>query len=143
MENINQALCEVYDIINHLEPRLYNKIPKDFIETIKENMDNTYQPKIDYSISINKQNLLKDTRIILSLIYRNYICSKEKREALKYDDIVKLKKEQEENARGFNCEDVFNKKKEESHRTESDELVEYKQDVFTKIANYIKKILKR
>lgn len=79
-ENINRAFSEVYDIINHLDEKLYNKIPQQFIEMIKENKDNTYHPHIDYNISINEQKLMKDTRIILSLIYREYIYSNENRE---------------------------------------------------------------
>lgn len=50
---------------------------------------------IDYSKSINEQELLKDTRIILSLIYRDYICSKEEKNEL----LLKDKKEIEEQER--------------------------------------------
>ena len=110
-ENINQAFSEVYDIINHFEKRIYNKIPTRFIEMIKANKDNSYQPQIDYSISINKQKLLKETRIILSLIYRDYICSNEKREELKYNDMIEIKEYQE---KIYNPDNLFKKK---SYRT--------------------------
>ena len=36
---INQAFCEVYDIINHMEKSLYNKIPKGFIKMLYDNKD--------------------------------------------------------------------------------------------------------
>lgn len=139
MENINQAFSEVYDIINHLDTKLYNRIPRGFIEMIKANKDNTYQPKIDYNISINRQKLLKDTRTILSLIYRDYICSDEKREELKYNDIMELKKEQEENAIEFNYDDIFKKKKQDASINLNTEIVEYKENIFKKIINFIKK----
>ena len=71
--NINQAFSEVYDIVNHIEKDLYNKIPKNFIAMLEKNKDEKYVPQIDYSKSINEQKLLKDTRVILSLIYRDYI----------------------------------------------------------------------
>lgn len=139
MENINQAFSEVYDIINHLDTKLYNRIPTSFIEMIKENKDNTYQPQIDYRISINKQKLLKDTRTILSLIYRDYICSVQKREELKYNDIMELKKEQEENAIELNHEDIFKKKKQDVSINLNTEIVEYKENIFKRIINFIKK----
>ena len=139
MENINQAFSEVYDIINHLDTKLYNRIPMGFIEMIKANKDNTYQPKIDYNISINRQKLLKDTRTILSLIYRDYICSDEKRKELKYNDIMELKKEQEENAIEFNYDDIFKKKKQDASINLNTEIVEYKENIFKKIINFIKK----
>lgn len=138
MENINQAFSEVYDIINHLDTKLYKRIPISFIELIKENKDNTYYPQIDYSISINKQQLLKDTRTILSLIYRDYICSDEKREELKYNDIIEFRKYQEENAIGFNYDDIFKKKKEEVAVNLNNEMVEYKEKFFTKVISKIK-----
>ena len=75
--NINQAFSEVYDIVNHIEKDLYNKIPKKFIAMLEKNKDEKYVPQIDYSKSINEQKLLKDTRVILSLIYKDYICTKE------------------------------------------------------------------
>lgn len=138
MENINQAFSEVYDIINHLDKKLYKRIPIGFIQMIKEYKDNTYQPQIDYSKSINKQKLLKDTDIILSLIYRDYICSDEKREELKYNDIIQLKKEQEEKAIEFNYDDIFKKKKQDASINLNTEIVEYKENFFKKIIRFIK-----
>jgi hypothetical protein len=40
-------------------------------------MDKQYKLNIDYNININEQNLLSDTRIILSLIYRDYLLNEE------------------------------------------------------------------
>ena len=39
IDTINQSFCEVYDIINHMEKDLYDRIPKGFIEMIKNNRD--------------------------------------------------------------------------------------------------------
>lgn len=142
MESINQAFSEVYDIINHLDTKLYKKIPISFIEMIKENKDDTYHPQIDYSISINRQELLKDTRTILSLIYRDYICSDEKREELRYNDIIEFRKYQEENAIGFNYDDIFKKRKEETATNLNNEVVVYKESIFKKIIRFIKMKLK-
>lgn len=36
---INQAFCEVYSIIMHMNSELYNKIPNSFIKMIKDNRD--------------------------------------------------------------------------------------------------------
>jgi hypothetical protein len=72
-----QAFAEVYDILKHSEKEIYNKIPSDVINCITNNMDKEYKLHIDYNININKQNLLSDTRIILSLIYRDYLLNEE------------------------------------------------------------------
>lgn len=88
-----QALSEVYSIINHLDKNLYKKIPNNFIKMIENNRDLKYDVNIDYTKNINEQNLLRETRVILSLIYRDYLCTKEEREKI----ILKDQKELEEN----------------------------------------------
>ena len=88
-----QALSEVYSIINHLDKNLYKKIPNNFINMIENNRDLKYDVNIDYTKNINEQNLLRETRVILSLIYRDYLCTKEEREKI----ILKDKKELEQN----------------------------------------------
>lgn len=88
-----QALSEVYSIINHLDKNLYKKIPNNFINMIENNRDLKYDVNIDYTKNINEQNLLQETRVILSLIYRDYLCTKEEREKI----ILKDKKELEQN----------------------------------------------
>ena len=77
----NQAFSEVYDVINHMSKEMQENIPKSFINLIKDNRDLEYTFNIDYTIDIKKQ-LLKESKVILSLVYRDYLCSKEKREEL-------------------------------------------------------------
>ena len=108
---INKAYSELYDIINHLEPELYKKIPKEFIEKIDENRDKKFNVNIDYSKSINDQELLKDTRIILSAIYRDYICSKEKRQELIKNDRIELAKLDKAKREKYNPDDLFKRRK--------------------------------
>lgn len=92
MEEINKAFSEVYDIINHLNKDLYKKVPSKFIQIIEKNRDLDYKVNIDYRKSIIEQELLKDTRVILSLMYRDYICTPEERKEL----LIKDRKEMEE-----------------------------------------------
>ena len=77
-----QALTEVYDVIKHLESNMYKKIPKTVIELIENNKDNNYIVNIDYSKNINEQIRFERTKIILSVIYRDYICSEDLRRRL-------------------------------------------------------------
>ena len=144
MEDISKAFSEVYDIINHLEEKLYNRIPIKFIEKIRDNKSNTYKPQIDYSININEQKLLKDTRIILSLIYRDYICSDEKEQELNNNDIKELKKSENEKLKQYRVDNLFKKKNKNIVVEEKKELelVEYKENILLKIIKKIKNILK-
>lgn len=90
---INQAFTEVYDVINHMEIEMQEKIPQKFINLIKENRDLDYKLNINYKEDIKKQ-LLRESKVILSLIYRDFLCSKEKKEKLLQLDLEEIRKEE-------------------------------------------------
>ncbi len=94
-DNTKKAFSEVYDVINHMEEDMRNKIPTEFINFIKENRDLSYNIKIDYSQGIVNQNLIHETKVLLSLIYRDYICDEEKKKILIEQDNKILNKQDE------------------------------------------------
>ncbi|MBR3325456.1 MAG: hypothetical protein IKG14_05375 [Clostridia bacterium] len=49
---------------------------------VEQGRDANYRPNIDYSKSIQYQNLLHQTRVIMAIIYRDYLCQKEEKEKL-------------------------------------------------------------
>ena len=133
---ISQSFSEAYDIVMHLEKSLYNKIPNSFIHMLKDNKDDNYKVNIDYSKSINEQVILKDTRVILSLIYRDYICSKEKRQELIEKDKIELKDYEENLVKKYDIENILEKRK-KVHEQEQTQMVEYKETIFKRIINRI------
>lgn len=145
----NQAFSETYDVINHMSKEMQEKIPKSFINLIKENRDLDYKVNIDYSIDI-KEQLLKETKIILSLVYRDYLCSSEKREELLALDIEEIRREEKSSQEKYKI-DYDSRKKEKLQDVE--ELKNKEQETlpikvekdkwYIKIINFIKKILKR
>lgn len=137
MENtINQSFSEVYDIVMHLEKKLYNKIPNSFIQMLKENKDENYKINIDYSKNINEQSLLRDTRIILSLIYRDYICSEEKRQELIEKDQIEIKEYEDKLKEKYDVNNIFENRQKEKVQ-EQTQMIEYKENIFKKIINRI------
>ena len=50
LELTSQSFSEVYDIINHLEKNLYDRIPQSFIDLIKQNLSNKYVSKTNWKI---------------------------------------------------------------------------------------------
>jgi len=146
--NINQAFSEVYDIVNHIEKDLYNKIPKKFIAMLEKNKDEKYVPQIDYSKSINEQKLLKDTRVILSLIYRDYICTKEEREEIDERDRKEMRKKERKTQIKYSYDNLFKKKnKAEKANSINEEInakvVEYKENIWSRMIKFIKKLWHR
>ena len=146
---INQAFTEVYDVINHMEIEMQEKIPQKFINLIKENRDLDYKLNINYKEDIKKQ-LLKESKVILSLIYRDFLCSKEKKEKLLQLDLEEIRREEKILSEKYEI-DFEKRKKEKIGKTiektkEQDEKLPIKVEKekwYKKISEFLKRLFKR
>ena len=104
--NMAKAFSEVNDILLHSEKEIQDKIPQRFYEIIRSNMDLEWKIKIDYSKDINDQEILKETKTILAIIYRDYLCSEIEKNAFVEKNRLALlerhRKEQEMFVKGNN-----------------------------------------
>lgn len=132
-----QALSQTYYILNGFNEINKNKIPNTLINTISENMDKDYK---------NTSELLEETREILYAILTKYVLSQSQKDKLaEYYRFYDAKME-EEKAKKYQNENLFKNNKIEKEQTEAKEnvsLVQYKENIFTKILNKIKKLLKK
>ena len=94
-----------------MEKGIKSKIPSQFANFIDGNRDIHYKPDIDFTKSINQQNLLKETRTILSLIYRDYICDKDKKKELLEKDAKEIQKQEELNSKKYEIDFEARKRK--------------------------------
>lgn len=146
---INQAFTEVYDVINHMEIEMQEKIPQKFIILIKENRDLDYKLNINYKEDIKKQ-LLKESKVILSLIYRDFLCSKEKKEKLLQLDLEEIRREEKILSEKYEI-DFEKRKKEKIEKNiektkEQDEKLPIKVEKekwYKKISEFLKRLFKR
>lgn len=84
-KNYKKAFTEVRAILKNTEENLVSKIPKSFEHFLEENYDKEYQiPPFDFKKSLDEQELLEETRLIISLLYRNYWCNGKQRD--EYDE---------------------------------------------------------
>ena len=153
VENYPNAYKEVYVILNNMSEEEVNKIPKDFMDMIKNNMDNDYEFEVYDDIPFEEQSVLHETKAILAYIFMNFWGTEEQKSKIK----AKFKQDliEEENAKGsYNPDELFkNREKiieniedEEGsvEKTENVQLIEYKEkNIFTKIMESIKKLFKR
>ena len=145
------ALSEVYDILKHTDRNLINKISRKFIQYIFDNRDINYIPNIDYSRDIYSQNLKYETVVILSIIYRDYLCSPEEKNAIVQKDKVEIEKIKQEETKKYNI-DVFEKVQQQNNnniesidisKQENASLVVYKESLIKRIFNKIKSWFKK
>ena len=136
----NEVCAEVYDIIQHLESELYKKIPQSFINFINYHRDQNFKVNIDYSKSINNQELQRETRVVLSLIYRDYICNEEERKILIEKDQKELKRQEEVIKEKYSPDNLFENKKIKFEKTEENKLIVYKENKIQKIFRKLKEL---
>ena len=75
-----KALFEVYKILENTDEEIINKIPEKFMKFVKENMDTNYKFELEKGKELIKQNLKDETKQIIALIYKDYICDEKEHE---------------------------------------------------------------
>lgn len=129
-----EALVDISEIFNHLDIDLLNKIPKKFKDFVESYKSKEYKSNIDFSTNINKQELKKETRAILSLIYRSYILDENKRLELEKYDLELQKIEEDEKREKYDIYNIWERKK--KINLENNQMIEVKK------MNFFQKILK-
>lgn len=105
-----EAFAEI-DVIFKLMPKeLLDRIPLSFRNLISNKKLVNDKMNIKTDIPIEKQELKKETKAILSLIYRTYIVSPEEKEKLKLEDTQELKRIEKEIREKYNPDNIFKKK---------------------------------
>lgn len=74
-----QAFAEVYQVLRHCDNSIVKLIPNSFMLFLRENMDKAWRGNLDFTKNLNNMDLLADTRAILALVYRDFVCSEEER----------------------------------------------------------------
>lgn len=99
-KEMNNAYSEVYEILQNTDQELVNKIPKSYLEVIKNNRNLDYKFIYDKSKSPKEQKILKETKNILGLIYLKYWAEDDERRkitsVLRKNHQVELEKQKEE-----------------------------------------------
>lgn len=142
----SNSFMEVYCILQNTEMELVNKIPLKFVDFLKDNMNSSYIPNIKTDVPIDKQNLLKETEAILSLIYRSYWATDEEKKELAINDrknFINNEISKKENYKGKDIYNLFKNKENFNNVILADSLVTVKKENFIKrFFNKILKILK-
>ena len=139
--NYKNAFKEVYIILDSLVEEDYKKIPPELIETIYRNMNQDYKYELDEEQEVSTQKMLPETKAILFNIFRDYLSTEEQKQK-----IIRMQKEERQKnelkkREQYNT-DVF-ANKEQTNNTEIQKeqvsLIKYKENIFKKIINKIKK----
>lgn len=134
------AYTEVVEVLKYVPKKDINKIPKDILKYYMDNMDTTYNFKIDDNKQFEQQNLSEKAKIVLAILFRDYWATKEQKEKIKEQekrDLYKLELEKQEK---YKCDNIFKARKiEESEETKT--LLEYKKETwYNKFIQFMKRL---
>ena len=149
-EEYRKALTEVVKILENTDDELVKKIPKDFMNYIRENKDDNYSFKVDKEKGLLEQDISEETKAILSLIYRDYFCDEEERQELIRQEKEEFLREEQKKRERYNPDDLFKKEEKTTVQEDSTEqnnntnfLIEYQNlKWYQKIYHKILKIFK-
>ena len=141
-ESYKNGLAEVDVILNYADEESLNKIPESLKKFIKENKSN-YTAKINPEKDLEEQNLLYETKVILSVLYRDYWASQDERELLLKNEKSKLMQIEDKKQETYNYDSLFkrNNSKIEENFEEIKSLV-VRENLIKKILNKIKRIFR-
>ena len=140
-EDLKEAFYEVDEILKMMPYEILDKIHKKFRNMISQNKSLTSNKKIS---GLNDENLSKDAKVVLYMIYRDFLCSEEEEQELlrqenkdleekySYDNLFKSTKKDETKSETISVEEITI---EETALTETKELKWYE-----KIIDFIKNI---
>lgn len=140
-----RAYSEIFAILKLMEPQYIQKIPSKLKKVIIHEMDKNYRPNIKLDVALEEQNLCKKTYTILAILNINYWCesTEKKNELIKLYKDNNILKEQEA-LKKYNPDDIFKTNKQnEEIKQQVTAIVEYKESIFTKIINILKKYLNK
>ena len=100
---------DTYVVINMMSKEMKEKINPKFIKFLEENQDKEYESYLNNKIPLERQEIRPELKLMLSIIYIQYLCDSETKERI-------LLKEKE-NIKRYNeqiTENIFNKKEEKN-----------------------------
>ena len=131
-----EAYAEIDEILGYLPDEYVNKIPVKLREFYKKAKDKEYVSKIDPYKTLDNQDMKHTTKVLLTIIYREYWCNEEEKSEL---DKILVKNDQKHEAEireKYNPDNIFKKKSntEEIEKIEETALVNYENKTWYKKA---------
>ncbi len=137
----DNAFTEVYTILSYLDIDEYEKIPKEIIEVIENNMNNDYEYEMNEDVDLNKQPMLPETKAILFNLFRDYLSTPEQRKKIINMQKKDMQKIEDDKRKKYSANVFDNVSNDKNTKLENDNesLVKVNNNIFKKIMDGIKK----
>lgn len=105
-----KAYVELYEIIKKMSNKEIQKIPKEYIINIKNEMDRTYEFEFDDKKSILDQNFKVETKALLVELYERFLAPDDEKEIWEKYDRICIDAIEKEKQKKFLTEVIRNKR---------------------------------
>ena len=142
-----KAFVELYEMIKMLSDEEREKIPDQFLDYIRNNMDVNYEFRIDNSVGLLEQNYMIETQALIVKLYEKFFSSEDEKEFWnKYHKVcfnmIEGEKSKKYNSNSINIKPAKIVKKidenNDNNVEKNNSLVEYKKNFFQSLLNKIK-----
>lgn len=149
IENYPKAYTQVYELLKFVNKENFEKIPKEFLEMLKERRAKNYNYTIDKTKSIEDQNILRETKAILVYILINFWSTKDEKiiiqrkfeyDIYKHEQLKKLKYSKNvfiRKRKNKQLEDILNSDKNKVKELKNTQIIKYEKSIFIKKFLYI------
>ncbi len=142
------AYAEIDAILNLLEDKYREKVPEKVRTFFKEEKMVDYTPTIDVNIPLIQQNLKRETIVLLAILVINYWCDSEEEKQSFIDELEKNEKIKIELQEKYNHDNLFKNRRKTKEdvvmeQVENVEMIQYKENLFTKLKKWFEKIFNK
>ncbi len=123
-EEYAEAATEVIDVIQHMDDDLIEKIPINVIRKLNQIKSKTYVPNLDYDKDMKDMGLQDRSKLILTSIYMEYICTEEEKKEI--DELIKQSQKaiEEKKQNKYDIDRFFERNKTENVQSKQTNLEE-------------------
>lgn len=141
--NYTQAYTEFNCLLECMPETYVEKLPKKLINLIKNKSDEDFSIYIDTNKSLLEQGFSQQTKDLIAVINYNYWSTEEEKKQLKNVFNENEKKYQAKLMEEYNPNNIFKKKTQQYEHSKSidsnNQILVYKENLFTKILNLLKR----
>lgn len=145
MSNIYaKAYTELYEILKNIPKEDRDRIPSDIFNMLEEKRDKEYIFKLQENTEFENQQLLRETSVLLAILYRDYWATKEEKERIVQKWKLDIEKNEQEKRLKYNVS-LFKDNSLDSCNVDNTNYlpIEIKREnLFKRIVSFIKKLFR-
>lgn len=142
-KDYGNAYSEVLDILKYIPKEDYDKIPRKTIQLLEANRNEKSEFTYNVALPFDKQDISKDAKVILAILYRNCWISEGEKIELSKKEKEHLQNIEKEKREKYNPDDLFtNREQNITRELEENHYLVVQEKWYIKVLSKIKKFLK-